>query len=209
VDSPLNQLSSSVGDRTNAANHAVARACLANPSLLEPIGGGLLGDDKKLAGDCAEVMTQTAAEAPELVVPYAGALIKLLEHPYTRARWEAAHALADIASLVPEQLRKSRDLLVDLIRHDSSIIVRDYSVDIVSGLAGASVDDAAWAFPILQECLDLWDGRHAGHSLPGLGRVAEHLPHHRAQIRRQAEGLQDHQRGVVRKAAKRLVRKLS
>jgi HEAT repeat protein len=208
LPSILRQLSSAVGDRTNAANHSVATACLSDPQLLNQIAHGLLGEDDRVAGDCAEVMTQTAAEAPEYVIPYVDALISLLDHPFTRARWEAAHALAEIAGFVPDILRPKQALLQDILRTDRSIIVRDYTVDIVASLAGNSPADAAWTYPILLGCLSRWEGRHAGHALPGLGRVAELLPEHRGEIYRLTAELVDHPRGAVRKAARRLVKAL-
>jgi len=204
----LAQLSSAVGDRTNAANKAVVQACLANPELLADVAEGLLGDDQRLAGDCGEVMTQTASLAPENVTPYAEVLLSALDHPSTRARWEAAHALAEIASRVPGNLRMKHDRLAEIVRTDSSIIVRDYTVDILAALACVSQDDARWTYPILLDCLTLWNGRHAGHALPGLGSVAEYLPEHRETIAHHAGALTEHPRGVVRKAARRLVREL-
>jgi len=209
MPSILAQLSSAVGDRTNAANHAVARACLAHRELLADVAEGLLSDDERLAGDCGEVMTQTAVVAPVAVAPYADVLLSLLDHPYTRARWEAAHALAEIASLVPGRLRSTQEILYHIVKTDSSIIVRDYTVDVIANAAGASPADAGWAYPILVACLSLWEGRHAGHALPGLGQVAECLPEHRDEIGRRAAKLVDHQRGVVRKAARRLVKTLN
>lgn len=208
MTSILAQLSSAVGDRTNAANHSVVQACLANPKLLVDVAEGLLSDDHRLAGDCGEVMTQTASMAPEKVAPYADVLLSLLDHPYTRARWEAAHALAEIATLVTGRLQSKQELLHSIIRTDSSIIVRDYTVDIVSHAASVSREDAGWAYPILVDSLSLWEGRHAGHALPGLGHVAESLPEHRDEIGRLAAGFVDHPRGVVRKAARRVVRAL-
>jgi hypothetical protein len=204
----LSQLSSSVGDRTNAANHAVAKICLDDPELLAQIAEGLSGENHRLAGDCAEVMTQIAMDAPEHAVPYADRLITILDHPFTRARWEAAHALAIIAPQVAGQLRPKRALLEHMIRSDSSIIVRDYTVDIVAELAGASKEDADWVYTVLLDCLTIWEGRHAGHALPGLGRVAEQLPGRRDEIRRNVAGLVEHPRGVVRKASRRLLKTL-
>ncbi len=163
----LSQLSSAVADRTNTANHSVTPACLADPTLLAQIADGLVGDDERLAGDCAEVMTQTAAEAPEHVVPFADALISLLDHPFTRARWVAAHALAAIAGCVPDRLGPKKALLQDIIRTDKSIIVRDDTVGIVASLAGNSPADAAWTYPILLGCLSLWRAAMPGMPCPG------------------------------------------
>lgn len=209
MTSILAQLSSAVGDRTNAANKAVVEASLANPELLADVAEGLLGDDQRLAGDCGEVMTQSAALAPDNVTPYAEVLLSALDHPSTRARWEAAHALAEIANRVPGNLRVKHDRLAEIVRTDSSVIVRDYTVDILANMADVSQDDARWTYPILLDCLTLWDGRHAGHALPGLGSVAERLPQHRETIAHHAGALTEHRRGVVRKAARRLVRELA
>ncbi len=56
----LNQLSSQAGDRTEAANRRVVAQCLADPTLLAEIAGGLQSKEAALAGDCAEVMTKVA-----------------------------------------------------------------------------------------------------------------------------------------------------
>ena len=63
----LNQLSSQVGDRTEASNRRVAAQCLLDPALLDEIARGLKSEDGALVADCAEVMTKVAEEHPEIV----------------------------------------------------------------------------------------------------------------------------------------------
>lgn len=201
-------LSSRTGDRTEASNRAVAAQCLAEPALLADVAEGLRDKDARLAGDCAEVMTQVASEQPSLVLPYADALLALLDHPATRTRWEAAHALSLIAAWIPDSIGTSLPTLVRHIRTDTSVIVRDYAVDCLSSYADAGQEQARAVYPILVECLSRWEGKQAGHALPGLERVARRLPELADAIRALAQDQLEHPRAVVRKAAKRLLRTL-
>lgn len=199
--SVLRGLSSQTGDRTEASNKLVAQKCLRNPALLRQIASGLASDDPALAGDCAEVMTNVAMGQPALVAPWARALVPLLRHRNTRARWEAAHALALVAPLVPRLIRPRLAELAWIIRTDRSVIVRDYATKIVAGCAGTDPAQARAAFPALVAAAAAWEGRHAHHALPGLVIVAALHPSLRSRIRSLAEGLTAHPRGVVRKAA--------
>src|SRR5688500_14052121 len=99
-------LSSQSGDRTEAANRAVAAECQRHPELLQDIAAALTPADAALAGDCAEVMTKVAEADPTLILPYVEKLAPLLDHRTTRVRWEAMHALALAAGLVPRQITR-------------------------------------------------------------------------------------------------------
>lgn len=202
----LDQLSSQVGDRTEASNRAVAAKCLDEPGLLAEVAAGLAGRDEKQVGDCAEVMTKVAAEDPTLVAPFAAKLVPLLGHEYTRARWEAAHALALIADKVPELIEAHLQDLDRAIFEDPSTIVRDHAVDTLSSYASVGPQQAEAAYPLLLRSVEAWDGKHAHHALPGLAHVAEDHPRHRPEILELAVRLQDHPKGVVRKAARALLR---
>ena len=57
----LSQLSSQVGDRSEASNRKVVRQCLENPALLDEIAVGLKQQDAALLGDCAEVLTMVGS----------------------------------------------------------------------------------------------------------------------------------------------------
>ncbi len=202
----LDRLSSQVGDRTEAANRKVVAQCLADPALLHEVIEGLKSKDPALLGDCAEVLTEVAEERPEWVAPHARALSALLTHKTTRVRWEAMHALALIAVLVPEVIAALLPRLGEIIRNDSSVIVRDYAVDAVGNYAKISAEAAQDAYPYLQEALTAWDGKQAAHALNGLIHVTSVAPHLADELRAIGQRYLDDRRGVVRKAAKGLLR---
>ncbi len=204
----LEQLSSRIGDRTAQSNLRVAKQCLFEPRLIAEIVEGLTEKQATLGGDCAEVLTMIAAEAPDLVAPYAHALTALLAHKATRVRWEAMHALALTASRIPHILIPLLPRLEDLIRSDTSVIVRDYAVDAVGNVAEAETAAAQAAYPILVQTLSTWNGQHAAHALNGLRHVASAEPRLRGEIIAIGMQYQKHERFVVRKAAKALLRAL-
>ena len=204
----MNQLSSLVGDRTEAANRKVVAKCLARRDRLEAIVRGFESQDAALAGDCAEVMTEVAEKRPEWVTPYARVIVSLLASRTTRVRWEAAHSLALIATLVPEVIAYSLPRLGEMIRSDPSVIARDHAVDTVGNYANTSPRAAREAFPLLVEALAAWNGKQAAHALDGLANVAERLPNSSPEIRTYALSFIDHPRGVIRKAARALIKRL-
>jgi hypothetical protein len=204
----LHQLSSQVGDRSEAANRAVAAQCAKHPELLKEVADALGDANAALVGDCAEVLAKVAEVDPGLVVPYVEKLAPLLRHATTRVRWEAMHALALAAGQVPRLITRLLPQLRELLRTDSSTIVRDYVVEALAGYAGAGKAMAEKAFPLLAEALTLWGGKHAARALHGLARAAEKAPQHAAAIRTLAYGQLGSGRGVARKAAKALLREM-
>jgi hypothetical protein len=200
----LSQLSSQRGERKEDANREATRQCLSNLGLFVEIAEGLQSTDSALAGDCAEVMTMAAEENPGHVALYAPLLSKLLFHKKTRIRWEAAHALALTAVYVPGLISSILPLISEIIRADQSVIVRDYAIDILSNYACADEQTARKAYPLLVEALAVWNGKHAYHALNGLGNVLDKIPSLRAEVAQLSEPYLDDQRGVVRKAAKKI-----
>lgn len=205
----LDQLSSKASGHKTGATRRVTPLCLADPALLHEIAAGLQQPDALRQADCAEVMTMTAAQRPELVAPFAAALLPLLDARATRARWEAMHALALVADRVPEVIGPTLPRLERLFQQDGSIIVRDYALDAVANYAGTSATAARQAYPVLLDALQRWEGRHVGHALPGLARVGQQLPDLRAAILAAAAPFLDHPKAVVRKAAKTLHKALT
>ncbi|MFO0579131.1 MAG: hypothetical protein U1A78_34450 [Polyangia bacterium] len=209
ADDLLGQLSSALGARTQDANRRVAERLAApgaDPQLVARIAAGLATRDARLRGDCAEVLTQVAERQPQRVAPYAPQLVALLEDRNGRVRWESAHALALIAALVPERMAGELASLAAILRHDPSVIVRDYLLDAVAGYAATSAAAAGAALPILFEGLELFGRRHAGRVLRGLTAVAASCPGRVAEIVAAAEPLCADPRPVVRKAAAALLR---
>lgn len=205
----VDQLSSKASGHITGATRQVVPLCLADPALLHEIAAGLAERDVLRQADCAEVMTMTAEQRPDLVTPFAAQLLPLLASRATRVRWEAMHALALVADRVPITLVPALPQLQAIIQQDKSIIVRDYAVDALARLA--TVDDATTArvYPLLLEALAAWEGRHAGRALPGLAEVGRRLPAERAAILAVAAPFLDHPKGVVRKAAKTLQKTLA
>ncbi len=203
----LSQLASQIGDRKEDANRNAARQCLAQPALLAEIAQGLQSSNASQAGDCAEVMTMTAEEAPQVVAPFAPLISKLLFHKSTRVRWEAAHALALTASWSPDLIASILPLFSEMIRADKSVIVRDYTIDAIGNYASVDVVAAGKAYPLLEEALAVWNGKHAGHALNGLANVLEKIPAKLAEIVALCEPYLEDKRAVVKKAAKRILKK--
>jgi hypothetical protein len=204
----LNQLSSQLGDRTETSNHKVALQCLEHPELLGEIAAGLDEPVAALVGDCAEVMTKVAQDHPEFILPYVDLLPPLLVNKYTRVRWEAAHALSLVATRTPGIISSLLPLLMDKLRTDPSVIVRDHAADTIASYASTGQAAAECAYPLLKEILTLWDGKQAGHALLGLAHVARQLPEKHAELLLVAQEFSHSSRGVVRKAAKALLKEL-
>lgn len=202
----VNELSSEVGDKTEEANRNAAKKCIRDTNLLRDIAEGLKTNKAALVGDCAEVLTKVAEEDPQSVVPYAHDLIPLLTHKTTRVRWEAMHAIAFIASYIPEKVSPLLPRIKDMIQSDSSTIVRDYAIDTVGNYAKAGENEALLAYPILKESLLVWDGKHRGRVLKGFTHVLANVPSLTIDLRMIAEEYKDDKRGVVKKVAKDLIK---
>jgi hypothetical protein len=206
--SDLGPLSSQIGQRSEAANREAAARCLANPALLEEVAFGLGHKDAAVVGDSAEVMTMVAQRAPELVAPFAERLAPLLGHKVTRVRWEAIHALALVAGLRPEVIAGLLPRLGELLATDASVIVRDYATEALGNFAGSGADAAKQALPFLRLALAAAGGKHAGRALEGMAKAAETAPGLAGGLVPVAEQYLGHERGVVRKAAKGLMKRL-
>ncbi len=205
----LSQLSSQAGHRKEFANRQVAGKCLDNPDLFMEIAEGLQSPDPALAGDCAEVMTMAAEENPQCVAPYAPLISKLLFHKNTRARWEAAHALAYLAQYEPVLIGSILPLISEIVRADQSVIVRDYAIDILANYARVSSQASGEAYPLLVEALAVWGSKHASHALNGLANVLEKIPARQPEISVLCEPYLEDRRLVVRKAAQKIKKKVS
>ncbi|MBD2870334.1 hypothetical protein [Paenibacillus arenilitoris] len=203
----LSLLSSEAGDRTQESNERVAAMCLENPGALTEIAEGLKQAKKpKLAGDCAEVMTKVAERQPQLVVPYADELLAKLNHRAAKVRWEAAHALALIAPLVPAAVIGALPVLRQMLSSDASIVVRDYTIEMIACAAKAGEDEARTVFPLLQEALTVWEGRHRGLVLKGLVHVSASAPGLRPEISNIAAAYAADAKTAVAKSAKALMK---
>ena len=206
----LSQLSSQVGDRTQAATLKVADRCLEKPALLAEVATGLAGDDASVAGDCAEVFTQVAMRRPETVAPYAATLAAQLGHKTSKVRWEAMHALALVAATPPADRTIGGLLpsLARLIQEDKSVIVRDYATTALATYASNGPSQARAAHPYFLQALEAWDTKHAARALAGLTHAAIHVPALHPSLLPIAHTYADHGKTTIRTAAKSLLRLL-
>lgn len=202
----LTKLSSQIGEKTEEGNRNVAKECLQDPTQLKEIGECLKGKNAALLGDCAEVLTKVAEENPVLVVPFAEQLQGLLEYKTTRVRWEAMHAIALMATHIPNQISTLLPQLKEIIHSDKSTIVRDYAVDTVCNYANVGKSEADVVFPLLKEALHLWEGKYRARVLNGLLNVSNQSPEYTLEIRGIAEEYIEDNKGVVKKAAKSLIK---
>jgi hypothetical protein len=204
--STLERLSSARAERSEVSNKALAAEALDRPGILDEVAAGLALDDRRLLGDCVEVFTEVAKENPALVAPYAEQLIPLLGHKDTRVRWEATHAVALVAALVPDQVAPLLPDLAAKIERDRSVIVRDCAV-IALGEYGRSGPVAArQAFPLLRQALDLWEGKHAKLVLEGMVKLLAVEPALEPEVQAAAQTCLDHKRANVRRLARKLAR---
>jgi hypothetical protein len=204
----LGQLSSQVGERTEAANRVAAARCLQDQRLFYQVVEGLVSKDAALLGDCLEVLTKVAEARPELVAPFVGQIVPFLSHRTTRVRWEAAHALALVAALAPEIITPLLPQLRQLIHHDGSRIMRDYLVEALGRYAQVGAGMAEAAYPLLVEALTLWDGKQTSRALDGMRHVAAQAPALRPEIIGHAAAYLTDGRGTVQKAAKAILKLL-
>ena len=204
--SVLERLSSVAGDPSEGSNKAVACEALERPEILDEVAIGLEWDDRKLVGDCTEVFTEVAKENPALVVPYVARIVPLIRHKYTRVRWESTHALALVASLVPEQVAPLLPDLVAKIERDKSAIVRDCAVMALGEYGRSGPEAAREVFPHLLRTLEVWGGKHAKLVLEAMSKLTEVEPALEAEVQTAAQGCLDHYRANVRRLAQKLVR---
>ena len=202
----LDKLSSQVGDRTEAANKQVAARVLKESALLTEIERGLLSPDAKLAGDCAEVMTMVAEEQPDLVAPYADALIARLSHKNTRVRWEAMHCVAEIAARVPDKIAPILQTLNETIALDKSVIVRDHAIRALGAYGSTSPVAARRVWHHLRAALVVWDGKHAGKALAAMQKLVDADATLKPEAQKIARRFVEHKSASVRMAAKRLLK---
>jgi hypothetical protein len=202
----LDELSSSLGQKTQEANSKAALRCIQAPALLEEIAAGLGSKDAKVAGDCAEVMTKVAESSPALVVPHASLVFSKIEHRNGRVRWEAAHAFALVAEEVPELVEKGLSLLTRVLKEGDGVIVRDYAADAVVSYAKTSEHAFDLALPVLKEAATGWNHKHAARVFSGLVLVAKALPTRADQAKSLAKGFENHEKAGIKKAARALLK---
>ena len=200
----LSKLYSTSGDKHG--NYIVAEMCCQEPMYIMQIVAGLQEKNGKVVADCAEVLTEIAKTMPEIVAPHSLSIPPLFKHHNNRARWEGLHCMALIAVQVPGLVASLLPELHEMIVKSDSVIVRDYSIDIVANFASVGPEQASQALPILRESLEVWEEHHAGHALVGLENAVEHLPEIKPELMLTAEALCQHPNSSVQKLARKFLK---
>jgi hypothetical protein len=202
----ISQLSSQCGDRTDEANRKVAALCLENPRVLVLIMEELSSENPAIIGDCAEVFTKVAEFNPTIVVPFAGALVLLLNHKVTRVRWEAMHAIALTAHLNADAILQLLNIFTTLLHKETSTIVRDYVIDCLGKAASTNEAAAKQVLPILIEAITLWGDKHLARILNAMSLIAAVTPSLGVELVMYGQDYSNHEKGSIQKAAKKLVK---
>lgn len=205
----LSHLSSQSGDKTENSNKDIAAKCLKNPALLKEIAAGLLSKNGKLVADCAEVITLVAEENAKLASTYIEDLIPLLKHKESKARWEATHAFSLLVHLNPVVIESILPDLEQIMEKDKSTIARDYATETISRYAGIDTDAAKKAMPYLKKILVQWEDKHASRVLEGMYKAYLVMPSLKKEVLRMALDYTDSPKGVVKKAANKIIKALS
>ncbi len=121
----INQLSSSLGQKGNAANIALAKAIAEaeNRNAIKELVENLKNKDKKIQADCIKTLYETAYIKPDLISEYYTEFLSLLSNKNNRLVWGGMIALATITDLKSKELFESIDLISNTVNKGSVITV--------------------------------------------------------------------------------------
>lgn len=131
----LSKLSSSLGQKGNDANIALAKeiAETENTDAIEELVAHLKNKDKKIQVDCIKTLYETAYIKPRLIANQYSAFLELLSSKNNRLVWGGMIALATIAEVKGKELVESIDLIADTVNKGSTITV-DNGVELYAKL---------------------------------------------------------------------------
>ena len=158
--SVINQLSSSLGQKGNEANIALAKeiAESENTEAIKELVENLENKDKKIQADCIKTLYETAYIKPDLIADYYSEFLGLLSSKNNRLVWGGMIALMTITDLRNKELFASIDLISDTVKK-GSVITIDCGVEIFAKLNKYSeyqdkvenlLIDQLWKCPIKQ-----------------------------------------------------------
>lgn len=133
--SVINQLSSSLGQKGNEANIALAKeiAESENTEAIKELVENLENKDKKIQADCIKTLYETAYIKPDLIADYYSEFLGLLSSKNNRLVWGGMIALMTITDLRNTELFASIDLISDTVKK-GSVITIDCGVEIFAKL---------------------------------------------------------------------------
>jgi len=107
--------------------------------------------NKSIASDCIVVLYQVGYLAPDLIAPYVGSFLQLLDSKINRMVWGSMIALSTIAGLVPQKIYPHFDRIKHHIQ-TGTVITNVSGVRTLINLAGTG--DPYYA-DLIDELLDL------------------------------------------------------
>lgn len=131
----INQLSSALGQKGNAANIALANkiAGVKNYKAIKELVENLKNKDKKIQADCIKTLYEIAYIKPELISDYHSEFLELLLSKNNRLVWGGMIALMIITDLKNKKIFASIDLISDTV-NKGSIITVDCGVELFAKL---------------------------------------------------------------------------
>lgn len=156
----INKLSSSLGQKGNDANIALAKkiAKTENIHAIKELVENLKNKDKKIQADCIKTLYETAYIKPDLIASYHSEFMALLSNKNNRLIWGGIIALMTITDLKSKELYASVDLISDTVNKGSTITI-DSGIEILAKLNKYSeyqnkveilLIDQLWRCPIKQ-----------------------------------------------------------
>ena len=156
----INQLSSSLGQKGNDANIALARVIAEskNSDAIKELVDNLKNKDKKIQADCIKTLYETAYIKPDLIADYYSEFLGLLSSKNNRLVWGGMIALMTITDLKSKELFESIDLISNTV-NKGSVITIDCGIEIFAKLNKYSgyqdkvenlLIDQLWKCPIKQ-----------------------------------------------------------
>ncbi|WP_299277952.1 hypothetical protein [uncultured Psychroserpens sp.] len=131
----IHQLSSSLGQKGNDANIALANeiAKTENGNAIKELVENLKNEDKKIQADCLKTLYETAYIKPHLIANYYPEFLRLLSNKNNRLVWGGMIALMTITDLKSKELFASIDLISNTVNKGSTITI-DSGVEIYAKL---------------------------------------------------------------------------
>ena len=131
----INSLSSSLGQKGNDANIALAKeiAEANNYDAIKELVDNLNHKDKRIQADCIKTLYETAYIKPELIAEYYIDFLNLLTNKNNRLVWGGMIAIMTITELKHENIFASIDLISEAIAK-GSVITTDCGVEILTKL---------------------------------------------------------------------------
>jgi len=131
----INSLSSSLGQKGNNANIALAKevADTENHEAIKELVSNLNNRNKRIQGDCIKTLYETAYIKPEMIAEYYLTFINLLESKNNRMVWGSMIAILTITDLKHKEIFNSLDLIMETVQK-GSVITIDSGVGILAKL---------------------------------------------------------------------------